>query len=73
MIVDDEWWENETNTRRANNRRLTRLRQADQYLLKAVGEDSWHRKLQFIGLALEKIDDVADNWPAPRAEERVTQ
>lgn len=73
MIVDDEWWENETNARLANNRKLTCLRQADKYLLKAIGEDSWHRKLQFIGLALEKIDDVVDNWPAPRIDQKVEQ
>jgi len=71
VIVDDDWWENETNARLANARRLTRLRQADQFLLKAIGEDSWRRKLQFIGLALERIDDVADNWPAPRIEQKV--
>lgn len=73
MIVDDEWWENETNARLANNRKLIRLRRADQYLLKAVGEDSWRRKLQFIGLALEEIDKVADTWPAPSPDRRVTQ
>jgi len=71
VIVDDEWWENETNARLANARKLTRLRRADQHLLSAIGADSPRRKLQFIGLALEQIDAVVDTWPAPRVEQRV--
>lgn len=71
MIVDDDWWENETNTRTANIRRQARLRNADLYLLKAIGEESPARKLQFIGLALEMIDAAVDSWPAPKVGERV--
>ena len=71
MRVDDTWWENETNARGANNRRQARLRKADQYLLKAIGEDSWKRKLQFIGLALEQIDSAVESWLPPNASDRV--
>lgn len=73
MKASDVRWENQSNAHMAHMRTRTRLDRADDYLFKAIHEQSWKRKLQFIGLAMEMIDTVADSWPPPKVDDRVGQ